>query len=37
MIGFGHGEGDGGEVGLREMVGAVLEEQAAEAMAAAVG
>ena len=37
MVGFGDGEGDGGEVGLGEMVHGVLEEKAAEAISTTAG
>jgi hypothetical protein len=37
VIGFGDREGDGGEVGLGEMLHGVVEEKAAQAVAAAVG
>ena len=37
MVGFGDGEGDGGEAGAGEVVDAVLEEREAEALSAIGG
>ena len=37
MVGFGDGEGDGGEAGAGEVVDAVLEQREAEALSAIGG